>query len=49
MADQKLVQTLNINGIDYTLKDKNAVSKQQLQETLGDINSILDKINGESI
>lgn len=49
MADQKLAQILNINGVDYTLKDKNAVTKQQFQETLGDINSILDEINGEQI
>lgn len=49
MADQRLTQILNINGIDYTLKDKNAVTKQQFQETLGDINSILDEINGEEV
>ena len=49
MADENLVQVLKINGVQYTVEDKNAVKQATFEQTIGDINSILDEINGEEV
>lgn len=34
MADQKIAQILNINGISYTMRDKNAVAQSTFNATV---------------
>lgn len=48
MADE-FATMVRINGEERKIKDENAVTKQEFAETIGNINEILDDINGKEV
>ncbi len=46
---ENCVSTVIINGETRKIKDQNAVTKAEFEKAVGDINSIIDNINGTEV
>lgn len=49
MAEKDCITEVNINGESRKIKDPEAVTKAEFEQTIGSINSIVDNINGEEV
>ena len=46
---ENCVSTIIINGESRQIKDPEAVTKAEFEQAVGDINSIIDNINGTEV